>query len=111
MRCMGTHAGHETEDLRSAKARHKIASLLQIKRTQSASNDPFVSKSRSQQSEAGSALAAFRRCASDSKITQNMQKAAAKVDQNSAHIRDRLASMQLTMSHAAKIMEEAGRSD
>ena len=111
MRCTGRHAGHETEDLGNAKARTRIASLLQINRTQSAGDDPFVSKSRLQQSQADSALAAFRRCASDSKINQNMQKAAAKVSENSAHIRDRLTSMQLTMSHAAKIMEEAARSD
>ena len=107
---MGGHAGHDLEDLKSAKTREKIESMLQFKRTKSAINDPFVSKSRSQQGDAGFALAAFRRCASDTKITQDMQKAAAKVDQNSAQIRDRLTSMQSTMSHAAKTMEEAGRS-
>ena len=110
MRCIGGHAGHDTEDLKSAKAREKIESLLHFTRTKSAIHDPFVSNSRSQQGDADFALAAFRRCASDTKITQNMQKAAAKVDRNSAHIRDRLTSMQSTMSHAAKTMEEAGRS-
>ena len=108
---MGGHAGHDTEDLKSVKAREKIESMLQFNRTKSAiANDPFVSKSRSQQGDADFALAAFRRCVSDTKITQNMQKAATKVDQNSAHIRDRLTWMQSTMSHAAKTMEEAGRS-